>query len=130
MMSAMLYGCESWMNGDLKPIEKLYRWCIKQLLGVRKTTTNDMCLVELGMPPLRALIKAKQRKFFKKIQRERIEMNDDPLIYAMQVVCRYNDSISRYIVDMITNDKDDIKEAQTIFKTKNYKLYIKLLNIL
>ena len=118
MMSAMLYGCESWMNGDLKPIEKLYRWCIKQLLGVRKTTTNDMCLVELGMPPLRALIKAKQRKFFKKIWRERGEMNDDPLIYAMQVVCRYNDSISRYIIDMTTNDRDDVKEAQTILKTK------------
>ena len=66
LMSAMLYLCESWMNGDLKPIEKLYKWCIKQLLGVRKTTSNDVCLVEMGMSPLRALVKAKQRKFFLK----------------------------------------------------------------
>ena len=52
LMSAMLYGCESWLSGDLKPMEKLYKWCIKQLLGVRRTTSNDICLVELGLPPL------------------------------------------------------------------------------
>ena len=63
-MSTILYACESWLNGDTKPINKLYMWCIKQLLGVRKTTCNDLCLMELGFPPLRALIKAKQRKFF------------------------------------------------------------------
>ena len=58
LMSAILYGCESWMNGDLKPIDILYKWCIKQLLGVRKTTSNDICLIELGLPPLRALVNA------------------------------------------------------------------------
>ena len=29
LMSAILYGSESWLNGDLKPIEKQYKWCIK-----------------------------------------------------------------------------------------------------
>ena len=33
LVSTMLYGCESWLNGDVKPVHKLYMWCIKQLLG-------------------------------------------------------------------------------------------------
>ena len=36
IMSTMLYACESWLNGNIKSIEKQYKWCIKQLLGVRK----------------------------------------------------------------------------------------------
>ncbi|XP_063888609.1 uncharacterized protein LOC135115608 [Scylla paramamosain] len=67
LMSSLLYGCESWLNGVTKPIEKQYKWCIKQLLGVRKTTNNDVCMVELGMPPVYALVKANQRKFFKEM---------------------------------------------------------------
>ncbi len=27
--SSILYGCESWLNGDIKSIEKQYKWCIK-----------------------------------------------------------------------------------------------------
>ena len=135
LMSAMLYGCESWLNGDLKPIEKLYKWCIKQLLGVRKTTGNDICLVELGLPPLRALVKAKQRKFFKKMWLERNEMNNDPLMHAMRVTLRYNDAISRYLKDMTTNYRtNDIKEAQVILNasisnsTSNRLLFYKSIN--
>ncbi|KAG0710657.1 hypothetical protein GWK47_022359 [Chionoecetes opilio] len=70
-MSTILYGCESWLNGDMKPVNKLYMWCIKQMLGVRKTTCNELCLAELGYSPLRALILAKQRKFFSEMWRER-----------------------------------------------------------
>ena len=51
LMSAILYGSELWLNGNLQPIDKLYKWCIKQLLGVRKSTTNDVYQIELGMPP-------------------------------------------------------------------------------
>lgn len=29
LMSSVLYGCESWFNGDLKSIEKLYNWAVK-----------------------------------------------------------------------------------------------------
>lgn len=69
--SSLLYVCESWLNRVTKPIEKQYKWCVKQLLGVRKTTNNDVCMVELGVPPICSLVKAKQRKFFKKMWCER-----------------------------------------------------------
>ncbi len=58
------YGCESWLNGTIKPMNKLDNWCIKQLLDVRNTTTNSLYCLEIGRSVLSALVKAKQRKFF------------------------------------------------------------------
>ena len=121
LMSSMLYACESWLNCNIKPIEKQYKWCIKQLLGVRKTTNNDACMVELGIPPLRALIRSKPGKFFKEMWLERNTMDDDPLIHAMRIVLNYDDSISRYIQSLITENNSDIKEAQ-------FELQLKLRN--
>ena len=31
-MSVVLYGCESWVNADYKPVIKLYNWAMKQML--------------------------------------------------------------------------------------------------
>lgn len=56
LMSTVLHGCGSWFNGDLKPLVKLYVWGIKQLLGVLATTCNDLFYLELGLPPIRALV--------------------------------------------------------------------------
>ena len=68
LTSTLLYGCESWLTGAIRPVTKQYMWWIKQMLGVRKTTTpNDLCLIELGCPPLQALVNQKQRKFFSSI---------------------------------------------------------------
>ncbi len=62
-MSAVFYGCESWVNGDYKPVTKLYNWALKKRLGVRKTTPNSVCYVEIGLPLLSYLIKLKKHKF-------------------------------------------------------------------
>ena len=70
VMSSILYGCESWQDGNIKPMEKLYNMCIKHLLGVRKNTTTSLCMVELGLPPLKALVAQRQRKCFKKMWAE------------------------------------------------------------
>ena len=64
------------------------------------------------MPPLRALVKAKQRKFFKKMWLERNDLDNDPLMHAMRVVLGYNYSISRYLNDMTSNYTNDVEEAQ------------------
>ena len=42
LISAILYGCESWLNGDLKLVTKIYNWALKQMLGVRLTTCNKV----------------------------------------------------------------------------------------
>ena len=41
-MSSILYGCESWLNVSLKPVETMYLKAVKALLGVRITTPNNL----------------------------------------------------------------------------------------
>ena len=48
VMSSLLYGCESWLDGNIKPMENLYNMCIKHMLGIRKTTNTNLCTIELG----------------------------------------------------------------------------------
>ena len=65
-------------------------------------------MVELGCPELHSLVRASQRKFFSQAWNERRGMIDDPLIHAVRVTRKNNNSVSRYIRDMLENDMDDI----------------------
>ncbi len=108
LMSAILYGCESWLNADLKPIVKLYNWALKTLLDVRMTTCNDVCYIESGNPPINTVIKKKLRKYFKRVWIERSQMDDDPLIMALKTVMAARYNTKDYVYDLIHNDLDDI----------------------
>ena len=108
--------CESWMNGDLKPLEKLYNWSIKQLLGVRMSTCTDVCYAELGLPPLKFLVMAKQRKFLQRMWGERQLMVDDPWVHAVKLVLETNITTSRYIDGLIDNNIDDAKAGKDYVK--------------
>ena len=46
--STMLYACETWFCDTFQEMETLYMKIIKVLLSVRRTTCNDICLVESG----------------------------------------------------------------------------------
>ena len=109
MISTVLYGCESWFQGDLRPVERLYNWGIKQLLGVRMTTCTDLCYVELGYPPLKYLVKAKQRKFFSKLWNERRGMDDDPWTHAAKITLATNTLTARHIKGLIEERCDDVQ---------------------
>ena len=112
LMSAILYGCESWLNADLRPVAKLYNWGLKLLLGVRRTTSNDICYTELGYPPLQDLVKSRQRKFFSKIWQERSLMDDDPLVLVINTVLQARYNTRNYINGMIHESIDDIRMAK------------------
>lgn len=60
---------------------------------MRKTTNNNVCMVELGLPALRALIKENQRKRFPKMWLERNAKDDKPLMHAVRMVLDYNDLV-------------------------------------
>ena len=111
LMSSLLYGCESWLSGDLKPIVKLYNWCLKQLLGVRKNTCNDVCYAESGFPPVNDLVKYNQHKFFHRIWKERSEYRDDPLVFVINMIKSSNTVTGRLITEYISNHVIDIKQA-------------------
>lgn len=114
LMSSLLYGCESWLNADLKPIIKLYNWCLKQLLGVRKSTPNDVCYIEAGYPSLLDLVEFKQHKFFKNMWVERRELSDDPLIHVMNIVVEGNCMTARKLRYFINNDVIDLNVTRQV----------------
>ena len=109
LMSALLYGCESWLGADLKPVIKLYNWTIKQLLGVRKSTPNDICYAEAGYPSLQDLVKYRQHKFFKKMENERHGLTDDPLMYTIDVVMHANTTMGALIRNFLATEIPDMQ---------------------
>ena len=111
IMSSLLYGCETWLQGDLRPVTKLYNTCIKALLGVRNTTCNDLCYMELGLPPLKALVTSKQRAFVKAMWRRREHLDDDPWTHAMNLARQARTATSRHLEDLLIRDTDDVGEA-------------------
>ena len=106
--SAILYGAECWLNTNLKPMESIYISAVKALLGVRQSTPNKICLVEAGMPPLKVLVLQKQNIFLNKMIRERSDMEDDPLMFALNLTEKQNRKMNKYIniVKNRTNTED------------------------
>ena len=96
--TSLLYGCEGWLG--IKPtaeINAFYMKGIKLLLGVRHSSPNDACLVESGYPSLEAIIRSRQKDFFTKMEQERSEMTDDPLMFAIALTCEHNKTMRNYI---------------------------------
>ena len=103
-LSAILYGCESWLSGDLKPVCKIYNWALKQMLGVRLTTCNDICYIESGCAPLKAIVKSKQRIFFARMFNERQHIQDDPFSMVLTLVLGSRYNTKTYLQNLIDND--------------------------
>ena len=98
---SLLYGCEGWLG--VKPsadIKTMYLKAVKLLLGVRQTTTNEVCLFEAGLPSLEGLIRAKQKAFFDKMLDTRRDMQDDPLMFAIHLTMNSNRVMARYITGL------------------------------
>ena len=111
--SANLYGCESWIGGNCQEVDKLYvcvcacvRACvcvcaIKYLLGVRKSTANDLCLIERGMSPLPAVVKQRQYNFLYKAMNGGHLEREDPLTFALSLTRMYNPKLARCIDNIL-----------------------------
>ena len=82
--SSLLYGCESWLSGNIKEIDRLYIGAVKAMLGVRETTRSDTALIEAGMPSLKELIDKRTVTFLRKeLSAERTL--DTPLIKIYKI---------------------------------------------
>ena len=68
MCTSVLYGSESWLTNNLKAASSVYNSTLKELLGVRLQTPNDLVHAELGVLPVQLKIKQGQRKFLEKIR--------------------------------------------------------------
>ena len=102
--ACILYGSESWLNVNLKCMESIYLSAIKCLLGVRRTSPNDLCLIEAGFPSLTALVKRKQQQFFRKVYSERSGMRDDPLMFSLDLTSIYNPNLHKHVQELVSNE--------------------------
>ncbi|XP_063848678.1 uncharacterized protein LOC135093363 isoform X9 [Scylla paramamosain] len=87
---------------------KLYNWCLKRLLGVRKLTCNDICYVESGYPTFKDLIRQRQHKFLYSMWHERSGYDDDPLAFTIRITVNSNTSTSRTVREMINTNVPDL----------------------
>ena len=72
---------------------------IKLLLGVRKSTCNDLCLIESGMPALETLIQERRSRYFKKV-RNNIEEHEH-LKFALDLISTCNSPANKIISDSL-----------------------------
>ena len=130
LMSALLYGCESWLTADLKPITSLYNRCLKELLGVRRSTCNEVCYIEAGYPPLQQIVMNKQHIFFRKMWLQRSNLVDDPLMFAMNLVLSSTSPTSRlirrYVMTDVGEEHDDITSSLRNSDSSRRKTYVEL----
>ena len=103
--SSILYGAESWLNSNPRPVEQIYIAAVRALLSVRQTIPAPIILAEAGMLPLPVLIRKKQHAFLQKMVSERSQMDDDPLMFAMNL-----SKANRSLHDYMMRVKDDFSE--------------------
>ena len=113
--AAILYGCESWIGVSCQVVEKLYISAIKCLLSVRRTTANDLYLIELGMSPLPSVVRQRQYNFLNKTISERRGEQQDPLMFAIYLTRLYNSKLSRH-VDSILATSDHTGAAKSVLR--------------
>jgi hypothetical protein len=104
LLSAILYGCEGWLISNMDCMNSLYISGVKALLGVRRSTPNDLCLAESGYPPLLGYIKEIQFKFFTNMFQHRSNLNDDPFIYVWDLVNTARTPCAQYVNHLLAGD--------------------------
>ena len=85
LLASIFYSAESWLCNDLRSAESLYYSTLKQMLGVRATTCNDLCLVEAGEPSPVQFIRQLQKRFLDRLK-NRPSFNGSYLETILQLV--------------------------------------------
>ena len=133
LLSSILYSCESWLCNNLKPVQLMYISAIKALLGVRRTTANDLCLIELGLPSISGFVKDAQFKYFKKTLASRRGMIDDPFMFVFRLCDDANTPCARYLRNItesggnfVENDLRYLKEKTRGSMRSKFVTYLEL----
>ena len=83
LMTAILYGAETWLTDHLSKLEKHYNMAMKLLLGVRSCTPNILCNIEGGLPTISTYIFDRRRNFVKKFIAN--ASGDEPLSLVLRL---------------------------------------------
>ena len=101
--SSLTYGCETWANHSIEPIEKLHRKGLKIALGVRDNTPSDILYTETGHLPLMPYVKSRQLKFWSDLCRDRTDHPGSPLSRLILSAINQNLPFIRYYITLQEN---------------------------
>jgi len=73
LTSSIFYGCESWLTSNLKMLDKPFMASLKQMLGVRNTTCNDVTLLEIGQADAKGFVQNRQSAIIKKLDQRSVK---------------------------------------------------------
>ena len=79
---------------------------LKQLLGVRLTTPNSLCLIERGLAEIQSVIVKRQINFLNKFITS--SAGDEPLSHALMVHRNGDTKTHRHILDIINYNGDPV----------------------
>ena len=97
IVTSLTYACESWLRQNIQKMNSLYMKAIKAMLGVRQSTPNDLCLIEIGYPTLLEFVRYKQHKFYIDHISTRINISDnDPLMFCYNLTLMHTPSLIKY----------------------------------
>ena len=114
LLTSVFYACESWLCKSLDAAQTLHMTGIKSLLGVRTTTPNDPCLIEVGYTSASGMIRGIQKKFFHSMFTKREGMEDDPFMKAWDIARQANTPCARYIKELLDEDDPPKREFSGI----------------
>lgn len=130
IVSSITYGCESWLCQDIACMNSLYMKAIKSLLGVRHSTPNDTCLMEIGYPTLIEYVRYKQFKFYNDhiVPRQHL-YNCDPLSFVYDLCLTETPSIVKFFNHLTCptfKSLEDIKNSIHDSNRTKFQLYLSL----
>ena len=113
--SAIFYSCETWLANDIRATEKPYLTMMKQILGVRDQTPTNIVLLELGLPNATSIIRNRQCKYLKKLQR-RSNYEDSYMKKVIDLSISVSSPMGEQIKLLMENDIDH--ETACLLKMK------------
>lgn len=133
LTSAILYGMETWLSAAAIEVARpMYMQCIRLLLGVRKTTAGDLCLIEAGQPSLKQKVRTIQKKFIHGLIEERMQYDDDPFSHVWRLARDARTPCARYILSLETFDADaetrELHERVNASQRTKFMTYKTLMN--
>ena len=99
------YIAEAWMCNNFARIGPTYLGIIKSLLSVRRSTCNNLCLIEANMPSLAAPIKHRRASYLQK------KKEDEPLKIALELVRVCNTKSYRIICNVLDEQISNILQT-------------------
>ena len=91
---------------------------MKQVLGIRKTTCEEVCVAELGYPSIPLNVHSSSHPGQTGQVCHTTGRADDPLAHVTHITLSNACHTSRYITDLINSEKDDVHIAMEEIKDR------------